>query len=34
MINPGIRRIAIAALEVICLAAWLAVIFALMLWTA
>jgi len=34
MINPGTRRIAIAVLEVICLAAWLAAIFVLLLWTA
>ena len=33
MINPGIRRIAIAALELVCLVVWLAVLFALTLWT-
>jgi len=34
MTNANIRRVAIAALEVICLATWLAALFAITLWTA
>jgi hypothetical protein len=34
MTTARIRRIAIAAFEIICLAAWLAVLFAITIWTA
>jgi hypothetical protein len=34
MTAARIRRIAIAALEIACLALWLAVIFAITIWTA
>jgi len=34
MTTARIRRIAIAAFEILCLAAWLAVLFALTIWTA
>jgi len=33
MTNANIRRVAIAALELVCLVVWLAVLFALTLWT-
>jgi len=34
MTKANICRVAIAALEIVCLAAWLAAIFVLLLWTA
>ena len=33
MTNANLRRIAIAALEIVCLAVWLAALFALTIWT-